>query len=64
MSVTKRAACGGCELDAERSAWCCRTHAYGDVYSSPGLDLRQKQLLASAFLVRPFHHSTLGRPSF
>lgn len=30
----------------------CRTHGYGDVYSSPGLDLRQKQLLSSAFLVR------------
>ena len=29
-----------------------RKHAYGDVYSSPGLDLRQKQLLGSAFLVR------------
>lgn len=28
----------------------CRTHAYGDVYSSPGLDLRQKQLLGCAFL--------------
>lgn len=27
-------------------------HAYGDVYSSPGLSLRQKQLLTSAFLVR------------
>lgn len=28
-----------------------RKHAYGDIYSSPGLDLRQKQLLGSAFLV-------------
>lgn len=25
-------------------------HLYGDVYSSPGLDLRQKQLLACSFL--------------
>jgi hypothetical protein len=28
----------------------CRLHLYGDIYSSPGLDLRQKQLLACAFL--------------
>ncbi len=27
-------------------------------YSSPGLDLRQKQLLASAFLVRPSPQTT------
>ena len=27
-----------------------RRHLYGDVYSSPGLDLRQKQLLTCAFL--------------
>lgn len=27
-----------------------RCHLYGDLYSSPGLDLRQKQLLACAFL--------------
>jgi hypothetical protein len=25
-------------------------HLYGDLYSSPGLDLRQKQLLACAYL--------------
>ena len=37
----------------KRCGCCCRAHAYGDVYSSPGLDLRQKQLLAAAFLVRP-----------
>lgn len=28
----------------------CRLHLYGDVYSSPGLDMRQKQLLTCAFL--------------
>jgi alkylhydroperoxidase/carboxymuconolactone decarboxylase family protein YurZ len=27
-----------------------RLHLYGDVYSSPGLDMRRKQLLACAFL--------------
>ena len=27
-----------------------RTHLYGDIYSSPGLDMRQKQLLMCAFL--------------
>ena len=31
-----------------------RVHAYGDNYSSPGIDLRQKQLMSSAFLVRAF----------
>lgn len=29
----------------------CRVHCYGDIYSSPGLDLRQKQILTAAFLV-------------
>ena len=28
----------------------CRLHLYGDIYSSPGLSLRQKQLLMCAFL--------------
>lgn len=28
----------------------CRTHLYGDIYSSPGLNLQQKQLLMVAFL--------------
>jgi hypothetical protein len=28
----------------------CRLHLYGDLYSSPGLDMRQKQLLTCAFL--------------
>lgn len=28
----------------------CSLHLYGDLYSSPGLDLRQKQLLTCAFL--------------
>lgn len=28
----------------------CRVHLYGDVYSSPGLDMKQKQLLMVAFL--------------
>ena len=28
----------------------CRTHLYGDIYSSQGLDLQQKQLLMVAFL--------------
>lgn len=27
-----------------------RTHLYGDIYSSPGLEMRQKQLLMCAFL--------------
>lgn len=27
-----------------------RTHLYGDIYSSPGLEMRQKQLLMVAFL--------------
>ena len=27
-----------------------RLHLYGDIYSSPGLDLRHKQLLTCAFL--------------
>lgn len=33
----------------------CRCHCYGDVYSNPGLDLRQKQLMTAAFLVHPAH---------
>ena len=28
----------------------CRGHLYGDVYSSPGLDMQQKQVLMVAFL--------------
>ena len=35
---------------APSCATCCRLHAYGDLYSSPGLDLRQKQLFAVGFL--------------
>ena len=44
----------------------CRLHLYGDLYSSPGLDLRQKQLLTCAFLAEAampdqlFGHSLAG----
>ena len=36
-----------------------RLHLYGDVYSSPGLDLRQKQLLMCAFLAEADMHDQL-----
>eukprot|EP00884_Botryococcus_braunii_P017134 jgi/Botrbrau1/4103/Bobra.152_3s0051.1 len=36
-------------VDAVIAEW-IRTHTYGDVYSTPGLSLRQKQLITSAFL--------------
>ena len=37
---------------SQPSMWICayRVHLYGDVYSSPGLDMEQKQLLVVAFL--------------
>lgn len=34
-----------------------RLHAYGDVYSNPGLSLQQKQLITSAFLVSDRNHT-------
>ena len=34
-------------------------HLYGDVYSSPGLSMRQKQLLSSAFLAEAQMHDQL-----
>jgi hypothetical protein len=36
-----------------------RLHLYGDVYSSPGLELRQKQLLMVAFLGQADMHDEL-----
>ena len=36
-----------------------RLHLYGDVYSSPGLLLRQKQLLMVAFLAEADMHEQL-----
>eukprot|EP00884_Botryococcus_braunii_P011455 jgi/Botrbrau1/2030/Bobra.0047s0012.3 len=36
-----------------------RLHLYGDIYSSPGLDLRQKQLLMVAFLAEADMHEQL-----
>ncbi|KAL3158831.1 hypothetical protein ABBQ32_011557 [Trebouxia sp. C0010 RCD-2024] len=37
------------KVDPVLAEW-IRTHLYGDVYSSPGLEMRQKQLLMCAFL--------------
>ena len=37
----------------------CRLHLYGDVYSSPGLKLRQKQILMCAFLAEADMHEQL-----
>ncbi|KAL3135667.1 hypothetical protein ABBQ38_006142 [Trebouxia sp. C0009 RCD-2024] len=37
------------KVDPVLADW-IRTHLYGDVYSSPGLEMRQKQLLMCAFL--------------
>ena len=37
----------------------CRLHLYGDVYSSPGLKLRQKQVLMCAFLAEADMHEQL-----
>ncbi|CAL5224426.1 g7109 [Coccomyxa viridis] len=45
-------------VDGVLADW-IRRHAYGDVYSSPGLDLRQKQLLASAFLAEANMHDEM-----
>ena len=42
--------------------WSCRQHCYGDIYSSPGLSLKQKQLMTLAFLVSP--DFSLHQPSF
>jgi hypothetical protein len=48
----------------------CRLHLYGDIYSSPGLNLRQKQLLMVAFLGEAdmheqlFGHLLAVRPNF
>ena len=36
-----------------------RLHLYGDVYSSPGLKLRQKQVLMCAFLAEADMHEQL-----
>jgi alkylhydroperoxidase/carboxymuconolactone decarboxylase family protein YurZ len=48
----------------------CRAHLYGDVYSSPGLSLRRKQLLMCAALSEAnmheqlFGHALAVRPFF
>lgn len=36
-----------------------RLHLYGDIYSSPGITLRQKQLLMAAFLGEANMHDQL-----
>ena len=36
-----------------------RLHLYGDIYSSPGLTLRQKQLLMVSFLAEANMHDQL-----
>ena len=41
------------------ACWRHRLHLYGDVYSSPGLDLRQKQLLMVSFLSEANMHDQL-----
>eukprot|EP00887_Chlorella_sp_A99_P001405 scaffold8.g1405.t1 len=41
-----------------------RTHAYGDVYSSPGLTLAQKQILMCAFLSEADMHDQLFGHAF
>jgi hypothetical protein len=37
----------------------CRLHLYGDIYSSPGLCLAQKQVLMCAFLGEANMHEQL-----
>lgn len=37
----------------------CRLHLYGDIYSSPGVSMRQKQLLMAAFLAQANMHDQL-----
>lgn len=37
----------------------CRMHLYGDIYSSPGISMRQKQLLMAAFLAQANMHDQL-----
>lgn len=37
----------------------CRRHLYGDIYSSPGLSLAQKQILMVAFLGEANMHEQL-----
>ncbi len=37
----------------------CRLHLYGDIYSSPGVSMRQKQLLMAAFLGQANMHDQL-----
>jgi alkylhydroperoxidase/carboxymuconolactone decarboxylase family protein YurZ len=34
-------------------------HLYGDIYSSPGISMRQKQLLMAAFLAQANMHDQL-----
>ena len=38
---------------------CRRMHLYGDIYSSPGISMRQKQLLMAAFLAQANMHDQL-----
>lgn len=37
----------------------CRTHLYGDIYSSPGITLAQRQLFMVAFLAEAHMHEEL-----
>ena len=47
--------------DSEQGPTCagCRRHLYGDIYSSPGLSLAQKQVLMCAFLGEANMHEQL-----
>jgi alkylhydroperoxidase/carboxymuconolactone decarboxylase family protein YurZ len=47
--VTDRVRANMHAADPALGEW-IRLHLYGDLYSSPGLDMRQKQLLTCAFL--------------
>lgn len=47
-------------MELSLHAWfALRLHLYGDVYSSPGIDLRQKQLMMVAYLAEAGMHSEL-----
>ncbi|CAL8463741.1 g3275 [Coccomyxa elongata] len=45
-------------IDGVLAEW-IRLHAYGDVYSNPGLSLQQKQLITSAFLSEANMHDEM-----
>jgi hypothetical protein len=47
------------QIRIERAGKMCRRHLYGDIYSSPGLSLAQKQILMVAFLGEANMHEQL-----